>query len=244
MIKYILTIGLILIGNFCSGQNIDQTKKWINQLENPKYDIYELKPDNLIDKYKAYNFSTLLTPKSDFIGYIGDDYKRIYIYYTSITKDTLTNDYKITGLSLVGNNKCDFEGTIKIKQIREYKNMHFGVDEIYKNEGIKAQGLLIGEYNLKEDINQQHSGEFIGVMTLYWYIDRFDILHYDDIEWFSDNYKNNQYIGVWKDYKNGSQKICNWGVRRIPFSDDLDIGAGEFSSNPKYNDKGWKKIGE
>lgn len=235
---------MILIGNFCSGQSIDQSKEWINQLENPKYNTDELKTDNLIDKYLAYDFSTLLIPKSDFIGYIGDDYKRIYIYYTSITKDTLTNDYKITGLSLVGNNKCDFEGTIKIKQIREYKNMHFGVDEIYKNEGIKAQGLLIGEYNLKENINQQHSGEFIGIMTLYWYIDRFDILHYDDIEWVSDNYKNNQYIGVWKDYKNGSQKICNWGVRRIPFSDDLDIGAGEFSSNPKYNDKGWKKIGE
>ena len=53
--------------------------------------------------------------------------------------------------------------------------MHFGVDEIYKNEGIKAQGLLIGEYHFKEDIKQQNSGEFIGVMTLYWYIDRFDI---------------------------------------------------------------------
>lgn len=243
-IKKILTIGLILIGNFCLGQNIDQVNKWIYQLENPTSDKYVLKADNLIDKYKTYNFSTLMIPKSDFIGYIGDDYKRIYIYFTSIIKDTLTNDYKLTGLSLVGNNKCEFEGIIKVKQIREFENMHFGVDEIYKNEGIKAQGLLIGEYHFKEDIKQQNSGEFIGVMTLYWYIDRFDILHYDDIEWYSDNYKNNQYIGIWRDYNNGSQKICNWGERRIPFSGDLDIGVGEFSPNPKYKDKGWKVIEE
>ena len=54
------------------GQKIDFSKDWLNQLEHPKYDIYVLKPDNYIDKYKTYNFSNLIIPKTLFIGYIGD----------------------------------------------------------------------------------------------------------------------------------------------------------------------------
>jgi hypothetical protein len=41
------------------------------------------------------------------------------------------------------------------------------------------------------------------------------------------------------EYGNPKLKICNWGEFRIPFSGDLDIGAGEFSPNPKYFSKGW-----
>ena len=34
--------------------------------------------------------------------------------------------------------------------------------------------------------------------------------------------------------------MCNWGDYRIPDSEGLDIGAGEFSPNPAFFDKGWK----
>ena len=37
----------------------------------------------------------------------------------------------------------------------------------------------------------------------------------------------------------GKSKICNWGDYRIPLCNDLDIGTGEFSPNPKYLKNGW-----
>jgi hypothetical protein len=34
--------------------------------------------------------------------------------------------------------------------------------------------------------------------------------------------------------------MCNWGEFRIPYSDDLDIGVGEFLPNPPYLNYGWE----
>ena len=228
---------LIFVSFSAIGQ---QTDKWMDNLNNPKYESYKLTNKNYKTEYLKYDFSTLLIPKSDFLGYIGNNYQRIKIFFTCVVKDTLNPDlYLINGISLVGLNKCDFSGFVKIKQIREYKTMHFGVDNIYENKGLKAQGILIGEYEFRENLSQNHSGLFKGIMTLNWYLDKFDIIHHDYIEWYSDNYKNNQYIGKWSDYNSANEKICNWGEKRIPFSGDLDIGAGGFSPNPDYYNKGW-----
>ena len=122
--------------------------------------------------------------------------------------------------------------------------MHLGVDEMYKDEGFKAQGLVIGRYNLKENTEQNHVGTFVGLMTMWWYVDKNGVIKYDDLETFSDNYKNNQYIGTWTEYGKSNSKVCNWGEYRIPFSGDLDWGAGEFSVNPKYYEKGWEEFNQ
>jgi len=65
-----------------------QTKKWLENIENPQYSTDELKKDNVKSEYLKHDFSTLLTPKQDFLGFIGQDYRRIRIYFTSITKDS------------------------------------------------------------------------------------------------------------------------------------------------------------
>jgi hypothetical protein len=231
---------LIFLSTSIFGQ---QTEEWMKMLENPKYDSYELEKENLKNDFLKYDFSTLMVPRQEFLGYIGSDYRRIKIFFSSVVKDSSNEDtYEIKGISLVGNNKCDFSGTIKISQVRTYKIMHFGLDNKYENRGLKSQGVLIGDYEFEENPNQNHSGIFKGVMTLNWYLDKFEILHYDNIECYSDNYKNNQYIGTWSEYNSNSYKICNWGEMRIPFSGDLDIGAAEFSPNSKYFDKGWEDL--
>lgn len=112
--------------------------------------------------------------------------------------------------------------------------MHFGLDNKYENLGIKKQGILIGLYDFKENPAQHHNGMFTGKMYLNWYLDQHDLLYFDDIECHSDTYKNNQYVGTWSGYNPETRKVYNWGERRIPFSGDLDIGAGEFSPNSKY----------
>ncbi len=233
---------LVIITIFCTtllqGQ---QTTEWLNKLNNPEYSIDKLKTENLVSKYQKYDFSTLLTPRTDFIGYIGSDFKRIQIFYSSICKDQADPKiYNVKGVSIVGSNVCDFGGTISVDAIREYETMHFGVDLKYKDDGLKAQGILIGKYSFKENQDQKHSGTFTGIITLRWYVDKFGLIHYDDIQFHSDRYRNNQYIGIWEPYKGDYEKKCNWGEYRIPFSGDLDIGAGGFSPNSKYHDKGWK----
>lgn len=79
-------------------------------------------------------------------------------------------------------------------------------------------------------------------MTLWWYLDKNDSIQYDNLENQSDRFKNNQYVGSWTEYGKLSGKVCNWGEYRIPFSGDLDIGAGEFSVNPKYYEVGWTEF--
>ena len=240
--KNILTFNVLLfISALLAGQKIDYSEDWLSKLENPKNKSDILNPDNLIDKYELLDFSSLIKPNTEFLGFIGNDYQRICISFTKVEKDLNPRIYRISGNSEVLNNKCDFTGIIEVKQIREFKTLHFGVDENLKDKGIKVEGALIGNYKLQENRKQSHSGEFTGIMTLYWYIDKNGNLLYDDIRSYSDEYRNNQYIGIWKDYSTKKEKTCNWGEYRIPFSGDLDIGAAEFYPNKKYQDKGWNK---
>lgn len=199
----------------------------------------QLNPENKLSDYLRFDLTAILDPESEFLGYIGEDYRRIHVNYNTVSRSEKTqNLYYITGQTTVFKNTCDFEGTITIEQIREFKNMYFGVDNMYKNDGIKAQGIAIGKYHFSE----QHVGTFEGIMTLWWYIDKDDNIKYYDLNNHSDRYKNNQYIGIWMEYGKSASKICNWGEHRIPFSGDLDWGAGEFSVNPKYYEKGWEEF--
>lgn len=220
----------------------NQMDKWTKQLEHPQWKSYELKTEDFKLKYIKFDFSKLLMPRSNFLGYIGPNYKRIKINFQLIQKIN-PDTYYVKGTSNVGKNKCNFEGQILIKQAREYKKMHFGCDDEFKNAGFKAQGILLGEYKFEENKTQKYSGIFEGIMTLYWLIDKNGDVQYDDIEKdSSDDYKNNQYVGIWHEYDSHRIKICNWGEYRIPFSDNLDFGAGEFWPNPKYYNQGWEEF--
>lgn len=234
----ILALAFILLSVPAQAEQMD---KWIESLENPRWEIFRLKDDNFKSKYNKFNFSTLLMPRNDFLGYIGPNFRRLKIKLTTVKKESSTQDqYKVIGYSIVDNNKCDFEGVIKLIQIREYKQMHYGVDDEYKDRGVQSQGILLGEYVFKENAKQKFSGIFEGIMTLYWYVDKKGQIKYDDIESFSDNYKNNQYVGTWRQHKRENRRVANWGEYRIPFSEDLDIGAGEFGVNPRYYKEGWQ----
>jgi len=241
--RYFLTITTIIFATtIVYPQKTDYSEDWLKQLENPEDEVYKLKKQNLIDRYMPYDFSLLIKPQTEFLGFIGSDYRRILITFSSVTRESNSQTYTVSGTSLVINNKCDFIGTITILQIREFETFHYGVDDIYRENGLKAQGVIIGEYSLKENKDQPHSGEFIGIMSLMWFIDKAGELFYDSINNFSDSYRNNQYVGIWKDYSSKNEKTCNWGEFRIPFSGDLDVGIGEFSPNEKYYEKGWNPI--
>src|SRR5690606_20872594 len=127
---------------------------------------------NVLSDYLKYDFSDLLLPRQQVLGYIGTNYQRIKIAFHAVErKSTQPNVYYVSGSTTVSNNKCDFEGTITVEQIREFKQLHYGVDDMYKDHGIKAQGILVGTYRFAENPQQKHVGIFQGVITLWWYLE-------------------------------------------------------------------------
>ena len=155
----------------------------------------------------------------------------------------MPNVYLIYGKSMVKNNICAFHGVISISGIRKYKTMVYGADDEYKSKGIKGQYVILGSYRFSEDSTQAHAGIFKGHLQSNFYLDKSNRVRYDDISMVSDGYTNNQFVGTWTSYKNQLTKRCNWGDFRIPYSGDLDIGAGEFSpggNDGKYLPYGWQ----
>lgn len=205
----------------------------------------ELKSKNLLDKYVSYNFSKIwtLTDSNTILGIIGNDHQRIKVKLISVEKNSKTPYlYSVVGKSFVKGTICNFDGFIKLVQIKEVKELHFGVDDEYAKKGIKSQGILIANYEFKENSEQKHSGIFKGKLYSKWYLNSKNKIEYDKIQIFSNGYLNNAFIGTWKSHTTNKEKICNWADYRVPISNsDFDVGAGEFSPSEKYFSKGWAK---
>ena len=203
----------------------------------------ELETINVIDHFKQFDFSKLWTKtENHFIyGIIGTEHQRIRIKLTSVLKNSANqNEYFISGKSYVKGTICDFNGTINLIEIKKVKELHFGIDNNYENKGIKSQGILIANYSFNENKEQKHSGIFKGQLYSKWFMDSKNVIKYDDIQFGSDGYTNNAFIGIWESFNTGKEKNCNWADYRVPNANqDFDIGAGEFSVSEKYWNKGW-----
>lgn len=175
------------------------------------------------------------------LGFIGDNFQRLYIHFNSVEKRE-SKIYFVTGKTKVKESICDFKGFITIKMVREFGIPYLeGSDYVIDPRKIR-QGVLIGEYEFFEDSTQNHVGIFKGKFVSSFYIEENKKIEYNTSEIFSDNYINNQFKGIWKSYSTGKQKKANWGDYRIPESEKLDMGAGEFSPDNKY--LGWKTYSE
>lgn len=221
--------------------------------QNPKIDIvkfYEplifqkdLARNSYLKKYLKQDFSVVWKyhKNDESLGFIGEHYQRIRIKILSAVKDkNKLQTYIVNGKSAVDNEIKPFQGTFTIRQIKLLTDMRWGVDDEYKNKGIKAQGVLIGEYKLYQDRNLENSGFFEGLLSALWYITDAGEIKFDNIEFESDSYRNNQFVGTWTSYDRTKKIKSNWGDYRIPDSGNLDIGAGEFSPNKKYLKNGWE----
>ena len=186
------------------------------------------------DKLDDFDFSNILAGKRiKFLGYVGANYHRLHINFDSVkkisrSKSIVSGDYKITGEA------HPFNGEIKISEIRKYTNFSCGVDDFMKGK-INAQGIALATYFIKGETEKFQAK---GYMLTRWHIDNDEKLLYDDISEDEDLYANNLFCGECKVGK-VQIKPCAWGHYRIPNSGDLDIGAGEFSPNPKYLGNGW-----
>jgi hypothetical protein len=206
----------------------------------------ELIENNKIDIFLKYDFSELwLKTENNLVyGILGDDYQRILIKFLTIEKNINNqNEYLVYGKSSVKENVCEFVGKITILKIQESKREHFGVDDEFKNSGMKSQGLLTAKYEFFENKLQSHSGYFTGNLETKWFLDKDNKMQYDNVNIHSDGYFNNAFVGTWKMYNSKLEKKCNWGDYRVPSIDcGFDIGVGEFNVAEKYHKKGWIDI--
>lgn len=232
-----LTFILLLIANFVFAQT---KSKFLDDF----VPDYELNPENVLANYNQFDFSGIWTQTENHLiyGVIGSEHQRIKVKLISVSKNsTKPNEYNVSGKSNVKGNICDFSGSITLIEIKETKTLHFGVDDEFKEKGIKSQGIAIADYEFSENQNQEHTGIFKGKLYSKWYLTIDNQVKYDDIESMSDGYMNNAFVGTWERYSNGKKRICNWADFRVPnANEDFDIGAGEFSPAPKYYSMGWE----
>lgn len=181
------------------------------------------------EKFIADNEQEIVRPKP--IGFIGNNYQRFYIHYSEIKKNPANRyEYLVKGKTRVKNTIRNFKGTITVRTAEIYRAEEFPEFE---------HGTATCEVEFFENRNETSTGVIKGDLKVGFLL-RDQKLEYDGLYFYSDGFANNTFEGTWKSYRTNVVKTCNWGDYRIPESGDLDIGAGEFSPNSKYFDKGWK----
>ena len=164
------------------------------------------------------------------IGYRGRDFQRFYIHYDSV-RFMGNGVYKVEGRTRYRDTIRLFSGTITLDSMRLNKGKHL--------PSTCKFGKLCGHYQFDED---EFSGG--GVLTGKMTIDFVKVngrFYYDAFMLgVADGYDNRQYEGVWTSKDLTRMEKCNWGDFRIPDSQGLDIGAGEFSPVDEHSDHGWQ----
>ena len=195
--------------------------------------------------YKKYNApldmeKVLNAEKSNFLGFIGTNYKRLRITFTSIKKSEENKDvYEVEGFSTVMNkNKRTFKGTFSL--LSHYKFTEPTFEEPLKNGDI--EGFSTFSYTLKEDENLTATGIFKGEMLVLWYKGINKKPLYTELFIQSDGSRNYQFFGTWTSYKTKKTSVASWGEDRIPCSRDFDEGVGDFSPKPQYWQYGWEEF--
>lgn len=169
-------------------------------------------------------------------GVLGNDFKRIEVYFypDAIKTDSVT--YVVRGRTKVKKNVRDFAGEVTIKKIYHI---------FQRNTGFPGYYVIIADCTLTEDAAQKGSGEFRGILGAYGYVtdDVPNTIRVDNREQDGDGYMNRSFVGTWQSYKNSAiVKRCMWGDGRLPFRFDFDIGNGEMKVNPKYASPEWDRL--
>ena len=195
-------------------------------------------------KIANYGFTNAIigSINRDNIGIIGDNYQRLIMKINQVQVDLKDKTrYHVSGRSQVKQNITEFEGIMDLESVYLYNRFDYGIDEEYRDKGLKEQGFAVFDYQLNEDSKQKYSGVFTGQLYTKWYLTDDGVMHYDFINYYSDSYFNNLYYGTWREYGSVQSKVATWADYKLPqeVAPNLNIGAGAFSPNPKYFKYGW-----
>ena len=195
-------------------------------------DTIFLEPDDYVSETEENVFTEKnLEPRwFESIGFRGSDCQRFYIHYDSVYHKG-NGVYRVYG-------RTRYRDTIRL-----FTGMLM-LDSLWLNEEeylpkYAEFGRLYGYYMYEED---EFSGG--GVLSGKMRIDFAKVngrFYYDAVMLgCADGYENSQYEGTWTSKDLSRNEKCNWGDFRIPDSQYLDAGAGEFSPDEKCLDRGWR----
>ncbi|CAL1518726.1 hypothetical protein [Chitinophaga sp. MM2321] len=178
---------------------------------------------------------------NDAYGFLGDDYQRFYIHFSSVEKNP-ENPYAyfVKGKTKVKENICAFTGTITIETA-----ITFEVDEDPNIPGNIRQGKFTACLVLQEDKNQYGAGEIKG--TLYkGFTVKATKMQSDELLYYGDAaYDGNYFEGNWVSYKTKQSKHClwhnggGWSRKQHLFRTGDD---GDLYINHLYIENGWKSF--
>jgi len=224
-------------------EGMNESGRWANEILTDSI----LTKEEIKGTIEQYDFSELFTHTEDsfIFGFIGENFQRIQIHFAKVKKiEKHPNQYEVEGKTKVRNNICDFNGTITIASARKQAKEKIIEDILDRNEkvasSIAVRGVVVSDCEFRENPNQKYAGVFKGKLATYFYIGQNGLIHYDDLNDYSDRYFNNGFVGIWTSYNGKLTKKVHWGDWRIPYSGDLDIGAGEFWPAKKYLNNGWE----
>ena len=200
------------------------------------YDVPYKKYTAPLDMEKVLN-----AEKSNFLGFIGVNRKRLRITFTSIKKSEENKDvYEVEGFSTVMNkNKRTFKGTFTLLSHYRLTEPAFDEDEPLKKG--EAEGFSTFSYTLKEDENLTATGVFKGKMIVMW-LKKVNAAPVYFLPFNRDSERNYQFFGTWTSYTTKKTSVASWGEYRIPCSGDFDEGVGDFIPKPQYWQYGWEEF--
>lgn len=247
---------ILLILLFSASNSLAAERKFPSDLYDYCIWIDTNKDTDATKKYLDQDFSSFLkVPLSDpeskgsyeeFLGYIGEEYQRLYINYFSVKKDQ--NDprvYLVKGRSQVKKNKNDFVGKIIISKIYSSGPTTIYSDDNEVSDEANDVIAVFADYEFFENKNQNYSGKFSGKMWFGGYFNKQNQFILKPSEATAcPHYRNNQYLGTWQSYKNLKTKITGWGQYLLPgfssFSEDPSGGGcGGYVPELKYQRRGW-----
>ncbi|OEK08569.1 hypothetical protein A8C32_03720 [Flavivirga aquatica] len=195
---------------------------------------YSIDKDN-VDLTSVFEYNQVT-----YLGFIGESKKKIDFYITYIERDPRNPlRYFVEGKTKIYSEKSKFfKGDFLLDKQYEFSEK-LDEDISYTDEILK-QGFSVLNYELKEDNKLQNTGVYKGKVLVSWYVDTLNKTNYDDTLDYYSSYSNCQFFGSWTNYETEKEVLTAWGQYRIPCSGDLDIGASEFSPNPKYYSQGWE----
>jgi hypothetical protein len=203
----------------------------------------DLRPAERLPEYLTRDFGPLWTQPDAkaVVGFSGPHYQRLEVKV--LTAKRSASDparYLLTGKTRAAGVVHSFSGTVRLEHLRlAIPRPRLGGGDDHLPAGAR-EGMVVGQYTFTESRGQTKAGVFRGVVATRWYVDTRNRLRYNDADLTSsDGFCNNQFVGTWTSYATSQVLRCNWGDYRAPNAGPLDIGAGEFSPNPKSLPYGW-----
>jgi len=242
-IKFTLIIGLAFIFTFNSCTRSKGSSETAPQTETPEASTatetatpetaQETVPtiEPTTTTRENIDLKTILNKQeTEFLGGFGDDFYKIGIVFTSITKKN-NSLYEVTGKSKLKGNICDFKGTMEVESSKESVTDYgwlIGID-----------GHITGKYLFEEDRNQPETGRFEGTFSIVWHRGEMGLpIIFTHISDRTDFDVAATFDGVWKSYRSVLTEKTIWSNNQYSFP----FGGGsqlEPTILEKYRSKGW-----